>query len=250
LLAKAYRLNPLDPDAKRAIIGAESKAQLENMLQAAEQDVCTELMQNYRPPSPIKLTGEWLCIGEQIVQQRNGLVNHTSYLWPMTEHQDHRLNTPAMLVDHYPASVGKRQSSLKAGVTISGDLSFYPSSVPQRAILNQYRIIECPTTNSLSRWQALPRLNNSQLSIAEQFILLRQRQPWLSSLTTLVGPCQIFRSQDDNFWLQLPFDTLKLSNKKLAEPCGGLLLNACVRWNGYDAELITVVSPHFGVISC
>lgn len=244
LLSRAYQMSPEDPDAKRAVIGAESRVQLESLLSATDiaDGSATDQVQ-----TQLRLNGKWLCIGEQISQQRNGLVSHASYLWPLDPQLAVHLQIPAMLLDYYPASAGKRQSSLRAGMVIQGELWLYPSRLPQRALLNDYQVLDSGTVVD---WQSLPSLRHSALEIAEQFILHRQQQPWLFTTTTLMGPCQLYQDKQLGFWLKKQNQTLKLTNTHLPEACGGPLQNACIRWNGREAELITAITQQFGVIPC
>lgn len=256
LLSRAYKLNPNDPDARRAVIGAESKVQLEALLHHDPDEISNQSESTAEMSlKPCRLTGRWLCIGEQIAQQRNGLVSHASFLWPLDVNNAGLLHNPAMLLDHYPASAGKRVSSLRAGVVIEGELMFYPSPYPHRALLSNYQIVDVALeSNELNStvvdWQHLPPIQNSSRSVAEQFIVHRQHQPWLYAMTTLMGPCQLYQGSDQRFWLKQDQQWLKLSNINLPEVCGGLLQNACIRWNGREAELLTAVTHHFGVIPC
>ena len=86
-------MSPEDPDSKRAVIGAESRVQLESLLSATDiaDGSATDQVQ-----TQLRLNGKWLCIGEQISQQRNGLVSHASYLWPLDPQLAVHLQIPAM----------------------------------------------------------------------------------------------------------------------------------------------------------
>lgn len=226
LLSRAYQLNPKDPDARRALIGAENREQLET-------------------PQCQRMQGRWLCLGEKIETRRDGLVSHSSYLWPLDNTNTSSLLTPAVLQDHCPASAGKRQSSLRAGTQLEGELVFYPSRLPQRALLGDYNIADAATTSQTTAWETI-----AAQSASAQLLALRQHLPWALDVTVLVGPCQLLSDDQHRYWLKTAQETLPLSNSSIPALAGGQLLNACIVWNGHDAEVLTLVSSIWGVITC
>jgi hypothetical protein len=225
LLSRAYQLNPKDPDARRALIGAENREQLETLQ-------CQ------------KIKGRWLCLGEKIETRRDGLVSHSSYLWPLDTANDSSLLTPALLLDHHPASVGKRQSSLRAGTQLEGELVFYPSRLPQRALLADYSIAHA-TTPTTAAWQTI-----AAQSVSAQLLAVRQQLPWALDVAVLVGPCSLLSDDQHNYWLKTAQEIIPLSNSSIPAPAGGPLLNAFIVWNGQQAEVLTAVSSTWGVIAC
>lgn len=225
LLSRAYQLNPKDPDARRALIGAENREQLETLQ-------CQ------------KIQGRWLCLGEKIETRRDGLVSHSSYLWPLDTANDSSLITPALLLDHYPASAGKRQSSLRAGTLLDGELVFYPSRLPQRALLADYNIAHA-TTPTTAAWDTI-----AAQSVSAQLLAVRQQLPWALDVAVLVGPCSLLSDDQHTYWLKTAQEIVPLSNSSIPALAGGPLLNALIVWNGQRAEVLTAVSSTWGVIAC
>lgn len=218
LLSRAWQSRPDDPDLRRAMVGAESREQL---LSA----------------SSVTLSGRWLCVGERIESRRDGLISHTTWLWPL----DGQATQAALLQDYYPASAGKREASLKAGTLLTGELVFYPSRRPCRAILGQYRIVDSAT----AQWPDAPAVSPQQALLA-----LRMALPWESSIAMLLGACGLMQSSDGDYWLKFGESYLPLQGQDFPLLAQGELRGAFISWDGGKAQLLSVCSPQWGIISC
>ena len=218
LLSRAWQSAPQDPDARRALLGAENREQLLNSQQ-----------------TPVN--GRWLCVGERIETRRDGLVSHATWLWPL----DGQCASAAMLQDYSPASAGKREASLRVGTQIEGELVFYPSRMPERAILAQYRIVE---TEAVS-WPGAVEQSPQQALFS-----LRRTLPWQRAVPLLLGGCCLMQDKDAGYWLKASEQLLPLANNDLPLLAHGEHLAAFISWDGAKAELLSVVSPQWGMIAC
>lgn len=226
LLSKAFQLNPKDLDAKRALTGAEPRASLPTDTPADAANL---------------RSGRWLCIGEQLSNRRDGLISHSTYLWPLDAQQAPDLQSAALLQDFYPASTGKRQGSMRAGTVIDAAIQFYPSRWLQRATLHTFRPVD---------EQHDIMLNLPSIDISQAFIRARQQIPWLEHICGLVGPCQLQLDTQGHYWLNTTAGLLPLQQQQFPAAAGGELSNACIRWDGRYAELLTAFSAQWGVIAC
>lgn len=224
LLSRAFQNNPLDLDAKRALCGAESRATSPH----------NDLKSFHRQ-------GRWLCIGEQITNRRDGLISHSTYLWPLDAQPVADLHSAVLLQDFYPASTGKRHGSMRAGTILQATVQFYPSRWLQRATLDDFQPLDEPLDSAGI---------SCGIDISQTFISARQQLPWLEHVTGLVGPCQLFKEAAGPYWLKTNAGLLPLSQHSFPAAAGGPLSNACVRWNGREAELLTAFSATWGVIAC
>ncbi|GAB1150990.1 MAG: SWIM zinc finger family protein [Shewanella algae] len=218
LLSRAWRINPQDPDVRRALVGAENREQL-------LANVATGV------------SGRWLCLGERIETRRDGLVSHATWLWPL----DGQCSSGAMLLDYYPATAGKREASLRAGTLLEGELVFYPSRAPQRAILTQYQIL-APEAVS---WPAA-----SAVTPEQALFTLRRSLPWETSVPLVLGPCRLQQAEDGGYWLSVEEQLIPVKGRDLPPLAQGDLQGAFVCWRGDGAELLSVCTSAWGVISC
>lgn len=113
LLARAFRAAPRDVEIRRTIATSESReAVLAN-------------------PETLRVAARWEVLAEHVQTRRDGLVSQTTWLLNL----DTGSPRFAMLVDYYPASVGRRGSVFTPGEQFAGELAFYPGQSPLRAVL-------------------------------------------------------------------------------------------------------------------
>jgi hypothetical protein len=113
LLARAFRAAPRDADIRRAVASAESK---ETVL---------------ADPAAPRISAVWEVLAEQVHTRRDGLISQTTWLLNLGDTGPRF----AMLLDFFPASVGRRGSVFTPGDRFAGELAFYPGQAPLRAVL-------------------------------------------------------------------------------------------------------------------
>ncbi len=113
LLARAFRADPASSAVRRAIATAESR-----------EDVLGN-------PDALRVKGLWEVAGERIATRRDGLVSQATWLLNLGA-EGPRF---ALLLDFFPASVGKRSSAFAPGDRFEAELAFYPGPAPLRAVL-------------------------------------------------------------------------------------------------------------------
>ncbi|MCL2316498.1 MAG: SWIM zinc finger family protein [Actinomycetia bacterium] len=114
LLAAAWRANPADPQTARDVGASEKR-----------DDVLAN------PEAP-RVTGRWEVLGEQIRNRRDGLVSHSA--WFLRLDADDTAPRFALLLDFYPASSGRPESSFTTGTQYEATMVYYPSHAPLRAL--------------------------------------------------------------------------------------------------------------------
>jgi SWIM zinc finger len=113
LLARAFRAAPRDAEIRRAVATPESReAVLAN-------------------PQTSRVRARWEVLAERAQTRRDGLVSQTTWLLNLSEAGPRF----AMLLDFFPASAGRRGSPFTPGERFQGELAFYPSQQPLRAVL-------------------------------------------------------------------------------------------------------------------
>lgn len=129
LLARAFRADPQTPDLRRAVASSETREDILNN------------------PESLRVQARWEVLGERIKTRRDGLVSQATWLMNL----DGGEQAFALLLDFFPASVGKRGGAFASGDRFEAELVFYPGRAPLRAILAERKMIEGSTD-----WPAPP----------------------------------------------------------------------------------------------
>lgn len=222
LLCRAWQANPEDPDTRRSLLGSENREQL--------------LEDN----STFRVTGNWLVVGERSEARRDNLIAHISWLLCLSEP-----DTPAaMLQDFYPATSGRRATSLAVGRQLQGEICFYPSRAPQRALLAEFR--------EQGPAEQLPWPSTAKPPLAEWHRSL-SAVPWLEQAACPLGSGFICIDEANQYWWQQEASNvaLPLSNPSLPPfLLGAKLEGAFVTWNGLQADLLCANTSDWGYIPC
>ncbi len=115
LVSRAWRAAPDDPELRREVVATETRDDLPG------------------DNGGLRHGALWEVLCEQIATRRDGLVSVSTWL----------LNTGtdgprfAVLMDHFPASAGRRSGAFAAGSCFWAELLFYPARVPLRAVIAQ-----------------------------------------------------------------------------------------------------------------
>lgn len=173
ILARAYRAAPDSPELTRAIATAETReAVLEN-------------------PAAVMVTSRWEVLGERVETRRDGLVSQTSWLLNL----DPGGPRFAMLLDHFPASAGRRGSVFTNGEQFEAQLAFYPARAPSRALL----IRREADRGDMERlpW---PIADESEGSILSEISRRLLEEPWATDLPILLPAGRILMAAAGQGW--------------------------------------------------
>lgn len=222
LLCRAWQADPEDPDTRRGVIGAENRDQL------LEADGAQ------------RIGGTWLVAGERVESRRDGLVAQSTWLLNTGEVQPR----VALLQDYFPASAGRRGVTPAVGRQLEGEVVFYPSRAPLRAILSNFRELE---GNALLPWPAFPE---NPLSPWHRGLA---GVPWLEQAPCPLGPGRVCVDARGHYWWQQRGGTLALplANQSLPPLLTGAELGAAFAvWNGCEADLLCANTADWGTVSC
>ena len=78
----------------------------------------------------LRVSSTWEVVGEQVTTRRDGLVSQATWLMNLGEG-----NRFALLLDFFPASLGKRSSAFVVGERLEAELAFYPARQSLRAVI-------------------------------------------------------------------------------------------------------------------
>ncbi|MDR1427862.1 MAG: SWIM zinc finger domain-containing protein, partial [Bifidobacteriaceae bacterium] len=109
LLTRVWRAEPGAPRIRRAVVAAESRADL------------------LEDPDAPRVTSVWEVAGSRVLTRRDRLVSHATWLINLADGPPF-----ALLQDYYPASSGTRPTGFPAGRQLKAEMVYYPGVSPVR----------------------------------------------------------------------------------------------------------------------
>lgn len=214
LLARAFRAGPRDAEIRRAIAISETR---ETVL---------------ADPQAPRVNGHWEVLAEQVQTRRDGLISQTTWLLNLTKSGPRF----AILLDFFPASAGRRGSVFTPGERFRGELVFYPSQQPLRALLVRRDAAE----ETLGPEWPMP---DQTLSDALTRPLLAE--PWTIDIPLLLPYGRIARDDAGNAWWQSGDGTTMLPVASNAEGplCGTDLTCTAAIWSGSRLTILAAQTP-------
>jgi len=214
LICRAWTAQPHDPELRRLVASTENREQVLATAKAPRQKA------------------EWEVIGERISTRRDGLVSQASWLMNLGEGQQF-----ALLLDFFPASLGKRSSSFMVGERLVAEAIYYPARVPLRAVLDRAADDVPPRTWPVSTTPPLQ-------AYAEAI----KRAPWISPVPLLLPDGRLFAA-GDTLWWQSTDDTCRLPvSNTPPDHIAGIPMNGAVGlWDGLSLSLLAGQSEGGGI---
>lgn len=212
LLARAFRASPDDAQVRRAVATSEAK---ETVL---------------ADPSVLCITAQWEVLAERILTRRDGLISQTVWLLRLDGNPD----TPrfAMLLDFFPASVGRRGSAFTPGDRFNGEVAFYSGTNPLRAVLLAHQTVTDGVTPPPEWPEPQP--------LSEAIEKARASEPWILDIPVLLPPGRIANDPGGASWWRpltgpassFPSDfALPLARKSEGLICGATIERAAALWS-------------------
>lgn len=174
----------------------------------------------------LRVAGTWEVVGCRAQTRRDGLVAQSTWLM----HTAPGAARFALLLDHFPATAGRRSAAFELGQSFHAEIAYYPSRYPLRAVLagSQAESVEhapappTPATDPLSHHRAhlscLPWAQQTPLLLAEGQLLRSGGQLWWQSTSGQALP--VASVSDDALW------------------CGSEIRSAVALWDGHQATLL------------
>jgi len=216
LLAAAWRADPTDPQAARDVETAEKR-----------DDVLAD-------PAALRVTGIWEVAGEQFRNRRDGLVSHATWFLALDPAAPTRF---ALLLDYYPASAGRQESSFVAGTQYAATMVYYPAGAPLRALAVD--LADVP--------QRLPWPTVDDTDPLAQVCTHLATVPWQLDTPVLLPPGRIVNAGDAAWWRAdtgagLPLVANSLKNV-WPQILGVALTGATGVWDGARLTLLSATTP-------
>ncbi|MEP1697006.1 MAG: SWIM zinc finger family protein [Paracoccaceae bacterium] len=205
ILARAFRADPKNPAVRRSVATSEKR-----------EDIVTD-------PDALKVKARWEVAGERIKTRRDGLVSQATWLLNLDA------GDFALLLDFFPASVGKRTSAFAPGDQFEGEVIYYPAEAPLRAVVNE--------RSPLTKRTDWPDAGAAMTEIVGKRETLA---PWETVSALLLPTGHILSDGSGKPWWQsrdgsaLPIDTAPV------DPVYGMeLMQTAALWNGTRLSLLS-----------
>ncbi|WP_284270278.1 SWIM zinc finger family protein [Bradyrhizobium iriomotense] len=213
LLARAFRATPRDAEIRRAVATSETR-----------ETVLTD-------PLALRVNAPWEVLAEQVRTRRDGLVSQTTWLLNLATTGPRF----AMLLDFFPASAGRRGSVFTPGERFQGELAFYPSQQPLRALL-----VRRDTTEETSAEWPIP---DEAPSDALTRPLLAE--PWIIDIPLLLPQGRIARDDTGHIWWRSADGamTLPVATEAQGILCGTSLTRTAAIWSGNRLTILAAQTP-------
>jgi len=214
LLIEAWRKQQKDPEVYRSIANAETK---QTLIDTADTPKA-------------KATWEVLC--ERIRTRRDGLVEQAT--WLMRLDGDKSMPPFALLLDFFPASIGKRSEVHIIGDQFVAELAFYPARFPLRAI-----IVE----RQASAEHALPwQTTDTKENILGPYRKRLAYTPWMYGVPLKLGAGRLVKDENKNTWWcsnQADQRPLLVDGSTLSSLSFGLVFFEIIAlWDGFRLQLL------------
>lgn len=211
LLARAFRATPRDAEIRRAVAVSESREAL------------------LADPQALRVNAVWEVLAEQVQTRRDGLVSQTTWLLSLSA-EGPRF---AMLVDYFPASAGRRGSVFTPGDRFRGELAFYPSRRPLRALLLQRE-----TAEGAVDWP-----NDGEAIVAALTTPLLE-EPWALEIPVLLPAGRIARDDSGHAWWRSADEAIALPvvGESQGLLSGTDLTQAAAIWSGNRLTILAAQS--------
>ncbi|MEM9784285.1 MAG: SWIM zinc finger family protein [Pseudomonadota bacterium] len=170
ILCRAFRGNPADPELRRAVATSETReALLEN------------------PDAP-RAQGRWEVVGERVSTRRDGLVAQATWLQNLDGAPAHPF---ALLLDFFPAALGRRSSAFAEGDQFEGTVVFYPAARPLRAQLLKRKAID---------GDPLPWPGNAPPDPLAPYLAAQDAAPWTLDTPVVLPLGRICHHGEMHWW--------------------------------------------------
>jgi hypothetical protein len=211
LLCRAFRAAPEDAELRREVAVTESR-----------EDLLAD------PDAP-RCASAWEAVGEQVATRRDGLVSVSTWLMNLRESGPRF----ALLLDHFPASAGRRSAAFAAGDQFEATLAFFPARAPLRAA-----IVERGA--SLSPKQPWPEPGDADPLAA--WLTRLEAAPWALLAPLLLPAGRIATERSGAAWWRRGDIALPLDEQPPAVALGSRLHAACGLWSGGRLTLLAAQS--------
>ncbi|WP_018317636.1 SWIM zinc finger family protein [Bradyrhizobium sp. WSM2793] len=214
LLARAFRATPRNTEIRRAVAASETRE--------------TVLVD----PDALRVDADWEVLAEQVQTRRDSLVSQTTWLLNLAAAGPRF----AMLLDFFPASAGRRGSGFTPGERFHGELVFYPSAQPLRALL---------VRRDAAHEMPAPAWPAPDDTLSEALTRPLLAEPWMIDIPLLLPQGRIARDATGHTWWRSAdgLATLPVASEVNGILCGTDLTRTAAIWSGNRLAILAAQTP-------
>jgi SWIM zinc finger len=173
LIGRAWKANQEDAELTRLVGSSETR---ESVLES---------------PQTHRVSSSWEVVGEHVATRRDGLVSQATWLLNLGEGTRF-----ALLLDFFPASLGKRASTFASGEQFDAELAFYPARQPLRAVIASRKSNDTANEASIAE-KPWPTAATQPLEAYRQTLRLA---PWVNEVPLLLPGGRISQVGSSYWW--------------------------------------------------
>lgn len=208
ILVRAWRADPSDPELRRMVATSETR---ESLFEAKAAE---------------KVSSRWEVLGEEIVTRRDGMVSQATWLMNLAEGPPF-----ALLLDFFPATLGRRSGSFVMGEQFEAELVFYPARHPLRAVLGERK------PGTLEQWPWPEAHGHDPLKL---FLDAQDTSPWMTRCPVLLPPGRFCHDTKESWWQSTDgHHSLPVATKPLPHLAGMDLHSSVGLWDGQRLSLLS-----------
>lgn len=216
LICRAWTLNQDDAELTRLVGSSESR---DAVLESKDS---------------LRVSSTWEVVGEQVTTRRDGLVSQATWLLDLAEGARFGL-----LLDYFPATLGKRSSAFVIGEQLEASLAYYAARQPLRAVIADRK--PCDSLAGLDAdLPAWPSATKQPLDVYRQTLRIA---PWTSEVPLLLPSGRLAKTGAAYWWesedrmLQFP-----LAGRPAEHIASMPMHQAIGLWNGMNLTLLSARS--------
>jgi hypothetical protein len=143
----------------------------------------------------------------------------------------------ALLLDYFPASLGKRSSAFMVGERFTAELAFYPSRLPMRAVIAERKLETEPIDLKASEW---PNPYSDPLAAYRDVLMI---SPWSVEVPLLLSTGALVQSGSQVWWQSENHSiSLPILDKPQKSIMGLELHKTAALWDGMSLKLLSGLS--------
>jgi hypothetical protein len=214
LICRAWSSNPSDAELTRLVGASETRESIIGLVDAPR--VCSA----------------WEVVGEQVSTRRDGLVSQATWLLNLGDGIRF-----ALLLDFFPASLGKRSSAFMVGERFAAELAFYPARLPMRAVIAERKLETETLSPTITDW---PSPCADPLAAYRDVLKL---SPWSVDVPLLLPKGALVQSGSQVWWQSEDRSIALPVLDKPQRAIMGLELNkTAALWDGISLRLLSGLS--------
>ncbi|MEM6691706.1 MAG: SWIM zinc finger family protein [Planctomycetota bacterium] len=212
VICRAWNANQYDAELTRLVGSSETR---DSVLESNESQ---------------RVSSTWEVVGEHVATRRDGLVSQSTWLLNLSEGIRF-----ALLLDHFPASLGRRSSTFVIGEQFNAELAFYPAKKPLRAVIAERQPMDDDKSHGIEA--AWPDTTTEPLEAYREHLAFA---PWTSEVPLLLPSGHIAKAGSRYWWQSedgtQAFPIVGTPAKHLASIC---TQQSTALWDGLTMRLLS-----------